>query len=602
MLNPGLLSLVAALAWSAPAPKAPFDASLQIARDAARAHFLTHAPGAKTTDLEVRLPDPGDDPQARLQFEEFKQLLGAARAVEEGCEPACQKEADIALYVTKVQLVATQLGGDAQAAVGQYVKNGVPRMKPTALAGKPQTDAERALEAQAVAALLQNPAVPDGTRAALQAKALRIAEALGRTKEITADADGLVTVAPGVRGRLSAEELRQLNEVPRVQATYLRRLAAAPPPLSPEEKQRRAVAEAERVVEENGGTVADAYKFWDEKTKDPNAWKITKAYAWLNKGLLTFSGLRDVEASAGRLGYVWDNQDVGGWQKTKMGAALAGNFAMSAATFIPPLWTLAGTAKNGLYTVSKGGTVIRGLTKAEPAVAGAMTEVTSGVRSIITKVLPNGKKITKVEMPQMVDELNAFGSRFGVSVKTGGTIGQSTSNGGQILVNLRAGGPHEMSHVLQQFQTRVLLVEKEAARLGKTVDKLTDAERASAFKQASLFEEVAYAQHESQAFRTSYFSGAARKDYTRAVLQNADEIDQALKTGTVINSNFTVSQKLYGATAHVFGHSTPQIGANVLPIFLGVVQTQKDAWRDIGASMAPSLFNTGAFPPEPTAK
>jgi len=314
--------------------------------------------------------------------------------------------------------------------------------------------------------------------------------------------------------------------------------------------------------------------------KGEGRWWITRMYAKANKGLLGLSGLKDVEESAGRLGYIWDNKDVGRWQRLKMGANLLGNSALSALNFMPAASMAGSMAKGGktAYTVSKGGTLIKGMEAASPSAARSMEATARGLERTIQAALPAGRKATAQELRTLVSEANGLLSKHGVLIKEGGTIGESAAKGGVVQVSLKAGAQHEVVHALQSAQTRALLLDQHAAGLGKSVSALTGAERAAAFQKAELFEAASYAQHEMQAFRATGFMGMGRPDYAAQLLKDSAELSRALKTGTVLRGEFSVGQQIYGASAQVLGHSQFQIGSNLAPLVSWSLRQQKDSW------------------------
>lgn len=212
-------------------------------------HFSSHVYGTPTTDVVVKLPSSVKAEEV-LALEELKKLLEKARAVEEGCAPKCDKPEDVAVYERKLLFVCSYFGitgADARQVVGRYIVKGVPRMKPSS--SGVQSDADRMLEAAAVAALLANEKTSDEARLALNIKAEAIARALGKTAEIKADGDGFVTLASGARAKLTPEQIAALNRVPRSRATYLRKMADEPPTLKAREST------------ESDAWLSDAYGF-----------------------------------------------------------------------------------------------------------------------------------------------------------------------------------------------------------------------------------------------------------------------------------------------------------------------------------------------------
>jgi hypothetical protein len=564
-----------------------FFQALEEAKIKAQEAFSSHQIGQPTLEQAVVLPSEPEDPEQKLQLESFKVVLFGAKDIQEGCDLPCDKPADAALYESKIMVLAQQLGA-TEAGFGamrkNYILNSIPRKKRgqggASSGGTPEQQVEK--------------------------------NALGKPKYTDANG-GDVIIAAGIKRRLSAEEMKQLNAAQSAQARYLRTLATRPPPspeLTPVEKQRKAVQEARKAAEvpreytgkilQDIGNVGGAYKYWDDVAKDEkNHWWITRMYAKANKGLITVSGLKDVEQSAGRLGYVWDNQDVGGWQKFKMGANLAGNSALAAMNFLP----VASIAKGGkaAYTVGKGGTAIKGMAAAGDDAARAMKATTQTLQQTIKTAIPQGQKATVQEMRTLIDETNKVLKGHGVAIKEGGVVGESVAKNGVVKVSLKAGAPHEVAHAMQSAQTQALMLEQQAAKLGKPVGMLSEVERAAAFSKAELFEAGAYAQHEMQAFRATGFMGKGNPNYANMLLKDSDELYQALKTGTVIQGQFSAGQKVYGALT-MLGRSQFQIAANLSPIVSQTLLTQKAAWGGILDGWRPDLFSDSAKPPEPAKK
>ena len=539
--------LIASSAAAAPAPQSPLEAALA----KARVSFAAHQPGQPTLDAAVRLPFAPQPQDPRLV--EARLAIEAAHDVQLGCAAPCASAADVQVYAGKVELISHRLGiTDAQSAavLENYIPKGKPRLR---LGAGSQGPASQALEAEVVARLLTDSRLAPEIRGQLSSKALAMAEALGRTGELKADAEGLVTFPGGRRAHMSAAQLAELNHIPQNQAAILRHLATTAPP-SPDtarQKQDKALAEAEVEIKENPGTVGDSYNYWDREAKDPSSNWLWKGYSKLNKGLLTFSGLKAVEESSARLGYVWDNPDVSKGEKSWLGTKLAGNAALTFVTFLPA----ASVAKGSFYWIGKGSKAVPGLSSATPEAASAMNAA------------------GKPELRTLIGGLNEKTARYGIDIVEGGTTGESVAKGGKIFVSLKAGAQHETVHVVQQVYSRVAALEQMAARTGTTVEALTAAQRAEAFANAAKWETASYAQLESQAFRATGFMGmGGGSQYTRQLLLTGQEVTAGMRNGEVLDGSFTLGQRFYGRLTQWVGHSQAEIRNGVGATTAGLAQ------------------------------
>lgn len=559
-------------AWSQPAPAAGAYAQA-LAR--AQSLYLAHLPGQPTLDAALRLPPP---PSAAQDDAAVRSALDAAKDVQLGCAAPCADPADVSVYRGKVELVATRLGmkgPQVDSAVAHYLPAGKPRLR---AAGAAAPDAAaKALDAEVVARLLASSSLAPQVRQRLGAEALRMAEALRRSPAVTADARGYATVPGAGRRRLTPQQIAQLNAIPRAQADILRRLATTPPPPPQTAQQRReaALRAADAEIAAHPSTIGDSYNYWAREAKDPHGGFFWRNYAKLNKGLLTFSGLKAVEESAARLGYVWDNPDVRSREKFWLGTKLAGNAAMTALTFLPAAsFAKSLQAGGGFYWISKGGAAVPGMARAAPRAAEAMSSAGGTLSRTIAKAVPEGTEVTKDGLRSLMTSLNEKAARYGVRVIEGGTTGESVARGGDIYVSLKAGAQHEMVHVVQQTYTRVLALEQAAARYGTTVEALDAAQRAEAFAQAARWETASYAQLESQAFRaTGFGGGSGGAAYGRQLLLTGTEVSNGMRNGTVLEGAFGPGARAYGRLTQILGHSQAQIGTGIGAVWSGMMNT-----------------------------
>lgn len=561
-----LVLLFSSAAWAAPVP---FEA----ATPKLRAAFLSHQQGQPTLDQAVQVAPPADKSKAAA-YQTMQNAIEAAKDVELGCQAPCADLASLQVYSGKVELTARRLGlpeNEVQQALNHYIPNHKPRLRGAA---STLTPAGQAMEAEVVARMLAEGRLSPKLRGALQQKALAMAAALGRTQVLKADADGVVTMPDGQRARMTAAQLAKLNAIPQTQARILRELAtkAPPPPPTKQQLQDEALAEAEREIQAHPGTVGDAYNYWKREAADPNSGWAWRAYAKTNMGLLTFSGLKSVEESAGRLGYVWDNPNVSKGEKFWLGTKLAGNAALSAVSFLPAAsFAKSLQAGEGFYWIGKAGAAVPGAVRvAAPEAA----EASRGLTTVIAETLPKGVKAGKDELRTMLTALDEKAAKYGVRVIEGGTAGESTAVGGDVFVSLKAGAQHESVHAVQQVYSRVIALEQMAARSGTSVEALTAAQRAEAFANAARWETASYAQLESQAYRATGFMGSSGgANYTEQLLLTGREVTQGMTNGTVLKGEFGLGARFYGRLTQVLGHSQAQIATGMGSITSGVIQT-----------------------------
>lgn len=573
-----VLLLVSSLASAAPAG-APMP--LEQALPRVRQSFSAHMPGQPTLDAAVKISRPSDPAQAQ-NFEVIKAAIEAAKDIQLGCAAPCTAPADVQVYSGKVELTSRRLGmkdPEVQAALKHYLPNGKPRLRGGAVTATP---GGQAMEAEVIARMLESGQLSPQLRAGLNRKALAMAEALGRTR-LTADANGVVVMPGGQRAHMTAAQLAQLNAIPQSQAQILRNLAtkAPPPPLTAQQKQDAVLAEAEKEIQSDPGTIGQTYNYWKNEANDPNSSWAWRAYAKTNMGLLTFSGLKSVEESASRLGYVWDNPDVGKGEKFWLGTKLAGNAALSAVSFLPAAsFAKSLQAGEGFYWIGKAGAAVPGAVRvAAPEVA----EVGTTLTKTIATAIPEGVAAGKTELRALISGLNGNAARYGVEVVEGGTVGESVAQGGKIFVSLGAGAKHESVHVVQQVYTRMIAMEQAAARYGTTVEGLNAAQKAEAFANAAKWETASYAQLESQAFRATGFMGAGGgAGYGRQLMLTGQEVTSSMSKGAVLEGAFGPGARVYGRLTQVLGHSQAQIGTGLGAATSGIVQSDIfDPTRDM---------------------
>ena len=593
-------SLFTLPAFAAPAQPPAFDGALQDAAVKVGRAFVVGKSVDEAwapRDLETLAKT---QPPAAQKLADFRVKVAGAKLVQQTQPPVAAQD-----FRRLIEAAARDIAlspADTAQAVAFYLR----RLQGLA----PLTPQQASAQAAASAAFLSNPRVSPGMRAAVSNRVSAMTRAFGNMNGPESLSGGVAINSSG--RRMTPEELRRLNAMPATQVpASARQHAAAPPPPSPEARQRMALAEADRLIKENPGRVGEAYNYWDRVAKDEKShWWITRMYAKVNKGLLTVSGLKDVEESAGKLGAVWDNKDVSSGQKTWMGAKLGGNAAMSFVTFLPAAGfaksaasgVKAGVASNGLvkgtftglrdsfYWIKGSGSAVPGLAKATPQAAQAMNTARQGISTAIKEVIPAGEKISG-RLPQMVDKLNKVGKAYGVEIVQGGVVGESTAQGGKIFVSLKAGAAHEGLHGVQQFTTRVMALEQRAVELGTTVDKLSQADRAVAFARAASFETASYAQFEAQAWRGTGLMGSfPGKQYAANLARDGVEIQRSMAAGEVLAGQFGAGARTYGRMTQVLGHSQWEIATGLGAASIGFMNYQKEELAPAADAAAESLF------------
>ncbi|MEK7743918.1 MAG: hypothetical protein AAB578_05985, partial [Elusimicrobiota bacterium] len=354
--------------------------------------------------------------------------------------------------------------------------------------------------------------LPPERRAAAAAKAQAIAELLKSGFLDDGAQASLVRPFSG-SARMSPGELKLLNSMPAPGPGTLK-TSAVPSPLSfaerakeygekhrsaqarQEGRQQKVLEEAKKLVRENPGTVGEAYNFWDgwdkEKPKDESTagrwWR--KGVSKTMKGLLTFSGRRDVEESAGKLGYIMENRDVSAGAKWKQGGALAVDSTLSALTFLPAASGFSRLAKGEkfLSVGGKAGSKIKGVAAVSDDAAAT---VAKQLETAVAKTA--GKQASQQEARAVLSNLKEVGKKYGIEVvEDRSLLGMGMSGGGPatVVTNTRLGAAHEVTHALQQLQVRASLVQDYMLRNGISGRLLNPAEMKEALKGVNAFEKA----------------------------------------------------------------------------------------------------------------
>lgn len=551
-----------------PAPReSAFDAAAGELLIKAGAAFTSHKQGSPTLESAVPLPAAPKDPAQAGPYEALKTMLAAASRVQEGCQAPCADAAEIALYRGKVEMIAQQklrLGpAGVKAAVDNYLPKGLPRIRTSPAGGRNEPES-RLLEAEVVSRMLASADTAATLRPGLNRKALDLAAALGTTKEIKADAQGFVVMPSGQRSRMTAAELAALNRIPAAQATYLKRLASAPPPPTAQQKSDGAMRDADKLIEENPGRVRESLNYWKAESQNESGNKVWRAYSYFNRGLLSLSGLADVEESSARLGYASASSDVTTRRTVWEGFKAVGNAGLFAANFVG----LSGGAQvlKGAKAIDNP-VVVQGVERLSKAAASKVAARSAEVSETLTTALATGGKRN---YKAATEALNAYAKKnLGgvIRVEQGGKVGQADfiAKEMKIAYSPLVGESHEFAHAGQMFINRANALEITAQKAGKAASALSPAEVEQAMALASRFEKGYYMHHEAQALRSSGILGLfPGKNYGTKLAQNGTELTQAMLGAP--NFSFTRGQKIFGALSGL-GDSQAKIAAGIVPVF-----------------------------------
>lgn len=583
MKNPRSLSAVAALFLAcgvfAGEPNPPAGAQSGFA--AALHDSLVKIGRAYIAGKPVDEAWPQDEQQRVVKFaasaadykklEDLKAQIASAKLVQQSQPPI---EGPVFEKLVRAAAAGLSLDKkDEEEAVEFYVR----RLKGLPPASKEQLARQKA----AAEALMANPHVPAGMQVAVKTRMDRMAAALGRGQLLDAPNGGAVTAAMGSGRPMTAEELRRLNALPAAQRPTSAGRTGAPPapastpppkpapaPLTAEQREQRAIARIDQHIKDNPNTVDDAYKFWDDVDKDKkNHWWITRAYAKVNKGLLSFSGVKDTADSYQRYyNYAMDS-DVSGkttaWQATKF----AGNAALTTATFLPAAsFAESVRAGEGLTWAAKSGTKVAGMAKATPKVAEAMTGAAKEANAAVRTVIPEGEALARKQLPKIIEALDQAGSKVKIAVQQGGTIGESVAQEGRITANLTIGGPHETIHAFQQLVADSAALRQEAATLGKSVEALSAAERTTALARSKAWLTASTPMLEGQAGSATGFMGEAwfmKGKYAERMARYGYDITRSMAKGEVLTTQVGGISKFYGTLPYVIGTDQAMILRNL---------------------------------------
>lgn len=363
---------------------------------------------------------------------------------------------------------------------------------------------------------------------------------------------------------MTPAQLAALNRVPAAQATYLRRLATAPPPPTAQERSDNAMREADKLIESEPGNVRSALNYWKAESQNQNGNPLWRGYSYFNRGLLSISGLVDVEESAARVGYASASEDVSTRRTVWESVKLAGNAGMFAANFV-------GLSGGGAVVKSARAidnpVVIDGVGQLSKAATKQVLERSAGVSEHLTTALAQGGKRNYKAATEAMNEYARTQLGGVIRVEQGGKLGQADfiAKEMKIAYSPLVGESHEFAHAGQMFVNRANALEITAARAGKTAAQLSPAEVEQAMALASRFEKGYYMHHEAQALRSSGILGLfPGSNYGAKLTANGAELTHAMLGAP--SWSFTRGQKVFGALSGL-GDSQVKIGASLLPAF-----------------------------------
>lgn len=531
----------------------------------AGAAFVAHKQGAPLLEQAVPLPPAPKNPAQTPSFDLLKAIHVSASRAQEGCQAPCTDPAEIALYRGKIEMIAQKkLGLNAagvRAAIDNYLPRGVPRIRTAATSGD---RASQLLEAEVVEKMLQTAGVAADVRRGLSRRAIALAEALGRTQEVTADAQGFVVMPGGERRQMTAAQIAALNRIPAAQATYLRRLATAPPPPTVQERSDAVMREADKAIAENPGRVREASNYWVRESQNQNGNVLWRGYSYFNRGLLAVTGLVDVEESAGRLGYASASGDVTTRRTVWEGVKMVGNMGMFAANFVG---LSGGAAVVRSARAIDNPVVIEGVEQLSRAATQRVVARSADVTETVTTALARGGNRNYRAATDAMNDYARTNLGGVIRVERGGKMGQANfvASEGRVMYSPLVGESHEFAHAGQMFLNRANALEITAQRAGKTAAQLNPGEVQQAMALADRFEKGYYMHHEAQALRSSGFLGMfPGSNYGAKLAANGDELTRAM-LGTP-GWNFTRGQKVFGALSGL-GDSQLKIAGSLLPVF-----------------------------------
>ena len=585
----GRTFLVCLLTWTASSyagaenkPQGP--SRFEQARLAAKTAFLSMAPVEKAVSpeelraLEIN-EEAGWDSVKRL--EEIRSFLsGLALAAE--IQQARGAKADFMERRQRLYLAAASLRMDAQETA---------RAEALYLYEKPQAQqGEAALlkEQAALEKMLQNPSVPEGRRASVEARMNAIARVL---KGMSREDAGLSVGAKGMGAAagLTAADFKALNAV---RAPGPKTLKTVQVPLPDSlggtlkyydekfqaarsrqlDKQKAVLDEARKVVSEDktgpkGDGVWDAvaapnkaknaYDYWKAENANKNNSWAWRAYAKTNMALLKGSGLIDIEQKVGEFGYVMDNKDVSLGQKSKMFASAAGESALFVVSALPAVGGAGRLAKGEKFLSfgPRAGKAIKGFA----AVSDDAANLTA--REFASVIKSAGKDAAPRDV---LRRFSSYAKKYNLQlVEDRSLLGIGMSEGGltKIVTNTRMGAKvarHEVTHgTVQQLYLRVACVKDYMLKKGIAGRSLNPAEMAEALKSVPAFETAI------PAFEKGALYASKSQSFSQGLLTNLSAFSKGAATGKVPALPGGAGAEVYARMNYLVGFTTTQGLGNI---------------------------------------
>ncbi len=323
--------------------------------------------------------------------------------------------------------------------------------------------------------------------------------------------------------------------------------------------------EAEQSIKENPGRVRESLNYWKAESQNAKGNPLWRGYSYFNRGLLSISGLADVEESAARVGWASASEDVTGRRATWESVKLFGNAGMFAANFVG---LSGGAAVVQSAKAIKNPVVIEGVEQLGKAAATRVaTRSTAVTETVTTALATGGKKRNYTAATEAMNEYARVNLNGVIKVEKGGKWGQADyiAKEATIKYSPMVGQSHEFAHAQQMFVNRANALEITATRVGKTAANLSPAEVEQAMALASRFEKGYYMHHEAQALRSSGILGLTPgSNYGAKLTANGAELTQAILGAP--KWDFTRGQKVFGALSGL-GDSQVKIAASIVPVF-----------------------------------
>ncbi|MCX5796497.1 MAG: hypothetical protein NTY77_13470 [Elusimicrobia bacterium] len=522
-------------------------------------------------------------PLARDKVRGLSALREQAMAVQLGRHP----DDPIEVHHQAIGIAAEGLLGrkPADTEKAQLLKLYGDRVRGGAAQNKPKTQAELMMDAEAARRLLADARLSPQVSSRVTAKAGEYAKALGGLLFTDGNGNAVIVGRRDPKAVLTQAELAAIARLPRVQLPAglggLDR--KVPAPVS-------AISEKAPQMGEPGfeyGWATGAWKFWDDMEKRQD--DVASQGHWIQAGTVAtgakvmkffyhLSGFGAMEKSGDQTR--WDKNRGAGvgtliWDGTKVAA----NTALAALNFVP---VVAAVSKaGGLVNSARG--IVSGTEVYRTARAGSEIvelsggvgktvagEVAGEVRGIVQAAAGEGAQVTTKTARQVLTGLKEAGAskNVGITVVEDRSLlgmGMAEGDASTIVINTRLGGAHEVTHAVQQYQVRATLLRQ----MGKSYDKLSEAEKLVFADRVKAVELQAYNQFENGAYRATGWMGSGSLNgarYAKGLEANISAFEGGLAGGTVPKfalTRYSPGATAYGALPNWLGRSQVQIGTNI---------------------------------------